>query len=401
MKAATKNTVLAGSCLLLILSYQNCAKSFVAGVGSSEAASTSSESTPTGDSGAGGNTTTPSTPSNPGVPTPPDPSDAGRRILKVCASGCSYTLPSQANAAAMDNDIIEVQAGTYNDCFGVTKNGLKFRGVGGRAHLTTKMCQGKGAMVLTGNNTVIENFEFSEMAVADQNGAGIRHQGLGLIVRNSYFHDGEDGILSSAITGAGGDQDLILIENSKFEHLGGAGGYSHAVYFGNHKQVLVRNSLFLASRDQGHEFKSRARASNIDCSMMASLDGMDSYSLNFPDAGQVTVTNSVVEQGTNSANSGIIDYGSEMTYTPSVNTVSFNKVTVLNDASGGTFFAVRHSTQFTITDSVTAGPGTQYSSQQAAEQGNQHFATRNAAGYSAYPALPKPAACTGVIGLLN
>jgi hypothetical protein len=268
--------------------------------------------------------------------------------------------------------------------------------------MTTKMCLSKGLIVITGNDTVIENFEFSEMAVADHNGAGIRHQGFGLIVRNSYFHDGEDGILSgTTATGHGGDKDLLLVENSKFEHLGGGGGQAHGVYFGAHKEASVRNSLFLASRDQGHEFKSRALTSRIDCSMMASLDGVDSYSLNFPDAGQVIVTNSVVEQGASSANSGIVDYGSEMLYTPPVNTMSFNKVTLLNDASGGTYFNVRHSTQFTLTDSVTAGPGSQYSVQQATEQGVQHFASRNAAGFSAYPSLPKPAACTGVIGLLN
>jgi hypothetical protein len=411
MKTATKNTLLAGSCLLLMLSYQNCGKSFEAASGSGEMASSAAESTPDDNAG---NTTTPTTPSDPATPPPPppkdtaspptpaDPSDAGRRILKVCASGCPYTLPSQANAAAMDTDIIEVQAGTYNDCFGISKNGLKFRGVGGRAHMTTKMCLSKGLIVVMGNDTVIENFEFSQMAVGDHNGAGIRHQGLGLIVRNSYFHDGEDGILSgTSVAGAGGDKDLVLVENSKFEHLGGGTGQAHAVYFGAHKQVTIRNSLFLASRDQGHEFKSRALTSNIDCSMMASLDGVDSYSLNFPDAGQVIVTNSVVEQGANSANSGIVDYGSEMVHTAPVNTMSFNKVTVLNDASGGSFFNVRHSTQFTITDSVTAGPGTQYSIQQAVEQGSQHFASRNAAGFSAYPSLPKPAACSGGIGLLN
>ena len=44
----------------------------------------------------------------------------------------------------------------------------------------------------------------------DKNGAGIRLEGHGLVVRNCYFHDNEDGIL----TDGGGDVDFI--EGSEF-----------------------------------------------------------------------------------------------------------------------------------------------------------------------------------------
>jgi hypothetical protein len=338
-----------------------------------------------------------------GPVSPPDPGDAGRTILKVCASGCPYTLPSQAVAAAQDTNIIEVAAGSYNDCFTISKNGIKLRGVNGRAHLTGKMCSGKGEINVSGQNTVIENFEFSGMAVADRNGAGIRHQGVGLIVRNSYFHDGEEGILSNETLDANKNplpNDTILIENSKFEHLG-AGGQAHAVYFGGHMQVTVRNSVFLASRDQGHEFKSRARNLQIECSYMASLDGADSYSLNVPDAGALVVKNSVVEQGSASVNTGIIDYGSEMKHQYPVNTLTFDGVTVINDLDRGTFFVVRNSTGFKIMNSNIVGPGNMYSNQTATESGLVKTASRSSAGFAAYPALPKPSACTGTIGLSN
>lgn len=400
--------------LLLMIGFQNCSKGFESADLASSNSSFSS-STDTGLPGTGSTTTTttstttttiviPPPPGGGGSIIPPaDPGDAGRTILKVCASGCPYTLPSQAAAAAQDTNIIEVAAGAYNDCFTLSKNGIKLRGVNGRAHLTGKTCAGKGEIVVAGKDTVIENFEFSGMAVADQNGSGIRHQGIGLIVRNCYFHDGEEGLLSNETLDANKNNlpnDTILVENSKFEHLG-AGGQAHAIYLGAHTQVTVRNSMFLASRDEGHEFKSRARNLQIECSYMASLDGVDSYSLNFPDAGAVTVKNTVVEQGNDSANSGIIDYGSEMKHNHPVNTLSFDGLTVINDKDRGTFFAVKNSTEFKIMNSNIVGPGTMYSSQTAVESGLVKTASRSSAGFAAYPALPKPSGCTGTIGLSN
>jgi hypothetical protein len=332
---------------------------------------------------------------------PPDPTDAGRRILKVCASGCPYKLPSEAIAVSADNDILEVAAGSYNDCFAVSRTNIKLRGVNGRAHLTGKICGGKGEINITGKATVIENFEFSGMANPDTNGAGVRHQGLGLIVRNSYFHDGEDGILSEG-SSPGAAEDTVLVENSLFERLGGGGGYSHGVYFGHHLQVTVRNSQFLSSRDQGHEFKCRAQNVLITCSHLASQDGVDSYSANFPEGGNVAITNSVIEQGTATSNGVIFDYGSEMSqpFRYSVLQINLTGVTVLNDRNSGTFFAVRNSNQFNIKDSVLVGGGALYSNNPAVLTNTPQLSSRANAGISAYPSLPLPSGCTK-IGLSN
>lgn len=335
------------------------------------------------------------------TPTPtPTPTD-GRRVLSVCASGCSFTLPSQAIAASLDNDIIDVAAGNYDDCFTINRNNILVRGLNGRAHLTGKMCGGKGAIVVYGNQTAIENFEFSNMYVTDRNGAGIRHQGLGLTVKNSYFHDGENGILSGRAATTPDPLDTITITNSRFEHLGGNGGQAHGVYFGASSQVTILNSIFVASKEQGHEFKSRAKNTSIDCSYIGGTDGLDSYSLNFPDAGVVTVKNSVIEQGPFGANSNIIDYGSEMANKHPVNTFNLSNVTVINDLDRGYFFNVRNASQFGISTALVVGPGAMYTSQTATESGIVKQATRATAGIAAYPSFPKPAACTGTIGLLN
>lgn len=338
-------------------------------------------------------------------PTPspvPTVTPALPRTLKVCASGCAYTLPSQAIAASLDNDTIEVGAGSYFDCFNVTKNNIKMIGTGGRARLTGKICSGKGEINISGTGTVIENFEFSGMTNADNNGAGIRHQGVGLVVRNSYFHDGQEGILSESLT-PGIPTDTVLIENSKFENLSAGGnGQAHGVYLGHHFQVTVRNSTFLASQGGGHEFKCRAQNTLINCSHMAGLSGADSYSVNFPEGGNVEITNSVIEQGANSVNSGIVDFGSEMSvpFRYSNHQLKLSNVAVINDRSGGTFFLVRNSSVFTVSNSAIVGPGTLYSQNSATFTSVTQSTNRTNAGLTAYPSLPLPTGCTS-IGLSN
>lgn len=391
------------SSLVMILLFQNCSNknfdvlspSSSTNLGSSTPDPDTGAGTPGGGTGGGGSPTQPTPP--PTTNLPPDPSDSGRRILKVCGSGCNYTLPSQAMAAAADNDIIEVAAGSYNDCFSINRNNIKVRGVNGRAKFTGKICAGKGTINTSAKGTVLENLEFTGMANGDANGSGVRHQGLGLTVRNSYFHDGEEGILSEG-SAPGSADDTILIENSRFERLGGGGGYAHAVYFGHHLQVTVRNSLFLSSRDQGHEFKSRAKNVLITCSMFASLDGVDSYTLNFPESGNVSVNDSTVQQGAATSNSTVVDYGSELGSTPtySVNQLSFSNVTFINDRSGGNFFNVKASTQFTVSNSSIVGPGNLYGFQSATLNNTKQFPSRAAAGLTASPNLPTPSGCTNI-----
>ncbi len=94
-------------------------------------------------------------------------------IVTVCPSLCSYSLPSQAVAAAHDNDIIQIQAAyrmiqrskwknvctslpshisqtiisvtptEYSDCFYITKTNLTIEGIGGRAIIANKTCGGE------------------------------------------------------------------------------------------------------------------------------------------------------------------------------------------------------------------------------------------------------------------
>ena len=151
--------------------------------------------------------------------------------------GRTNANPSDAAGAAQDGDVIEIDAGTYvGDVAIWWANNLTIRGVGGYAHLEAngQHAQGKAIWVIKGNNTTVENIEFSGATVADRNGAGIRQEGAGLTVRHCYFHDNENGILGGA-----GD---IVIEYSEFAKNGFGDGYSHNMYISNAASFTLRHS---------------------------------------------------------------------------------------------------------------------------------------------------------------
>jgi len=115
---------------------------------------------------------------------------------------------------AQDGDIVEIEAATYDGDAAVWRqNNLTLRGIGGRAVLRANgaSAEGKAIWVIKGSGAIVENIEFVGSTVADGNGAGIRQEGAGLIIRNCYFHHNQNGIL----TGQNPLSD-ILIESSEF-----------------------------------------------------------------------------------------------------------------------------------------------------------------------------------------
>ncbi len=162
---------------------------------------------------------------------------------------------------------------------------------------------GKAALVITANDVVIDGLACSGISVGSRNGACIRQEGNNLTLRNVYFHDSEQGLLS------GGDRGLLLIEDSRFENLGRA-GQAHGIYV-NGGELIVRRSVFLASKDQGHEIKSRAKRTLIEDSIVASLGGVDSYLIDIPNGGEAVIRRNILQEGTRSANNGAIAFAME------------------------------------------------------------------------------------------
>jgi hypothetical protein len=268
----------------------------------------------------------------------------------------TYPVPSAAAAAAQDGDTIEIDAGTYaNDGATWHANNLTIRGVGsGYAHLassgSTGTVMGKAIWVIQGSNTTIENIEFSGAKVTDNNGAGIRQEGLGLTLRNCWFHDNQEGIL----TGDGGD---ILIEGSTFGNNGAGDGYSHNMYIG-HVQSFTLRASWTHDAVVGHTVKSRAFKNVIEYNRITSEQGgSTSYELDFPNGGETYVIGNVIEQGVNTQNPTILTFAEEGATNPTQALYVVNN-TFVNDLASGTFVRNQSAGQALIQNNIFVGPGT-------------------------------------------
>jgi hypothetical protein len=264
--------------------------------------------------------------------------------------------PSAAAKIARDGDVIEIDTGNYDgDAASWTQNGLTIRGVGGRAHLRANgaNAEGKAIWVIKGANTTIENVEFSGAVVGDGNGAGIRQEGAGLIVRNSFFHHNQTGILTSPNKASD-----IVIEHSEFAHNGTGDGSTHNIYIGEVRSFTLRYSS-VHHAVVGHDVKTRALTNHISYNrIMDEKDGRSSYSIDLSNGGLAFVIGNVIQQGPEAENSGIISYGAEG-YKYPVNELYVASNTIVNNRpNGAQFVAVRAGAQSAqVLNNVFSGRG--------------------------------------------
>jgi MYXO-CTERM domain-containing protein len=289
---------------------------------------------------------------------------------RAVGPGKTYAKPCAAIAAAQDGDVIEIDAGGdyAGDVCAIARSGLTLRGVGGRAHIDAagKASGGKGIWVIQGANTTVENIELSGAKVPDLNGAGIRQEGAGLVVRGCFFHDNENGILS----GGGGE---ILIEGSEFARNGAGDGYSHNMYIGHEKKLTVRWS-YSHHAMSGHLIKSRADENHILYNrLMDEADGTSSYALNLPNGGTSFVIGNLIQQGPRTENAAIVAYGEEGTTNPKSDLYVVNN-TFVNDRGSGTFLQLAATAApAVVRNNIFAGGGTVTNQVTAVMAGN--FAT--------------------------
>lgn len=234
---------------------------------------------------------------------------SGRRVLKVGPDE-QLRQPSDAARVAQDNDIIDIEAGRYVGDVALWKqSGLLLRGVHGRPHLDSrgKTAQEQGIWVFRGNDIVVENIEFSGAKARTRNGSGIRFFGRGLTVRDSFFHDNEDGVLTWEAP-----EGDILIERSVFAHNGAGDGFSHNIYIGHVRSFTLR---FSYSHDsvRGHEVKSRARINRIEYNRLTDENnGNSSYLVDLPEGGRAYVIGNVLEKGERAENPNAIAFAAEI-----------------------------------------------------------------------------------------
>jgi hypothetical protein len=288
---------------------------------------------------------------------------AGASTLRV-GPGQSYAMPCDAIAAAHAGDTIEVDAsGKYNgNTCTWTTDGLTISGVNGRAKidLTGVTPSGqKGIFTIGGTaSATIENFELSGAAIsssAGNNGAGIRHQGLNLTVRNCYIHDNQDGILAAPATANTG---AILIENSEFSHNGAGDGFSHNMYIGNFASFTLQFS-YSHDGNVGHLFKSRALSTLVLYNRITDeTGGTASYEVDIPNAGTAYLIGNVIEQSATTQNADIVTFGEEGTPSGYDTHLFVVNNTFINDHPSGTFVNDTTSTPAVITNNIFYNAGT-------------------------------------------
>jgi hypothetical protein len=223
--------------------------------------------------------------------------------------GATYATPCAAFTAASDGDTILIEAsGRYDgDVCAITRNGLTIRGLNGRAHVDAAGAHsgGKAIWVVQGDNTVVEDIELSGCKVPDANGAGIRQEGKNLTVRRGYFHDNQNGILTSA-----NPYSVILIEDSEFANNGAGDGQSHNLYIGEVLSFTLRGSYSHHAK-VGHLVKSRALRNEITYNRLTDEDGSGGHQLDLPQGGSSYVIGNVLQKSASSQSNVLLSYARE------------------------------------------------------------------------------------------
>jgi hypothetical protein len=309
---------------------------------------------------------------------------ASSAVARAQATGCSADLcvgpnfplkrPSDAAQVAKNGQSIAIAAAVYaNDVAVFRQHDLTIRGIDGLAHLHVDddvSAEDKAIWVIKGNNTTIENIEFSGAHVRDRNGAGIRLEGANLRLTRCYFHDNENGIL----TGKNLESDIV-IEHSEFFGGGERGGSAHGIYVGEVRSFTLRFSYFHHA-SIGHLVKSRAHSNYILYNrIMDEADGDSSYAIDLPNGGFGVIMGNLIQQGPRTDNDALIAFGAERAHiTNPIQELFLVNNTLVNDARSGRFvMAPFPSEKIILLNNIFSGPGERYTTKTGGaptDQGN-------------------------------
>lgn len=256
-----------------------------------------------------------------------------------------YTYCSQVVNLVQTGDTVEIDFAVYVNDVQVqwNKANLYIVGVGGRPRLeagsiiANDNVNGKGIFVTNAANITIDNIEFANAVVVDNNGAGIRQQGANLKVTHCKFSGNEMGILCGNIANC-----KTTIEYCEFVNNGSSlnPGYQHNVYINHIDTLVFRYNLSRDAIAEGHELKSRANYNFIMYNRISNEQTTDSRTIDLPNGGTSVVVGNVIEQGPNSANSNLLGYGLEGLSNAAPHRLWIHNNTFINKKSTGSFIHV-------------------------------------------------------------
>lgn len=236
---------------------------------------------------------------------------AGALLAQPTAAAAPYTvvetgqgydkLQDAINSLGEGDGTIRIAPGTWRDC-GVQPHGnvTYVAAVPGQTVFDGKVCEEKAALVMRGQSMRVEGLIFQNMRAFDANGAGIRLERGDLTVRQSWFRDSEQGILSANFPAG-----HVLIEQSTFTRLGRCDrglSCAHSLYFGDYASVVIRRSRFEAGTG-GHYVKSHAgHIEVIDSSFDDSRGHTTNYMIDLSIGASGVISGNWFEQGRDKEN---------------------------------------------------------------------------------------------------
>ena len=209
------------------------------------------------------------------------------------------TLQKAVAAIGGGSGTIRIAPGRYGEC-AVQESGrvayvAERRGT---AIFDGGACEGKATLVLRGKSARIEGLVFTQVRVADANGAGIRLEDGDLDVSYTLFSEGENGILT-----ANGLPGAVSIDHSTFSGLGEGDG-THSLYVGHYGSLRVTYSRFERGAG-GHYLKSRApRIEVLSNSFDDSRGRRTNYLIDLANGAAGRIAGNVFVHGTGKENYG-------------------------------------------------------------------------------------------------
>lgn len=220
----------------------------------------------------------------------------------VVETGQRFTrLQEAVQAIGAGTGTIRIANGRHADCAVQGAGSITYQAeTPGQAIFDGVACEGKGVLVLRGDNARVEGLVFTNIRVNDFNGVGIRIELGNLEVSQSWFRDSQQGIL-----GGIDPKSRISIDKSTFTRLGtceGPGGCAHSIYIGDYGSVSITRSRFEEGRG-GHYAKSRSRAVEIVGNSFDDSGGRGTnYMIDLPGGASGRIANNWFVQGQDKEN---------------------------------------------------------------------------------------------------
>ncbi|MEO6664900.1 MAG: hypothetical protein ABIN96_17160 [Rubrivivax sp.] len=304
------------------------------------------------------------------------PQSAAAETLTASPEGVPLSLVA-AVARAADGDTIELLSGTYTGTLLLEQRRLTLRGP----------VEGKPAVVLgnpkpgpisalwtvRGGDITVERIEFRGARAGNGGGAGLRHEGGRLVVRNSVFFDNEHGLLSTNEPTA-----ELQIEACVFGLAPKVvGGLYHLLNVGRIGKLSITGTRFQQGFE-GHLIKSRARVTFIGYNFIHDGQrGGASYEIEIAGGGDATVIGNVIGQGAESRNPVVLAYGTEGGDWP-LNRLRVSHNTFVNYAWTPAWFLrvfrdrLKSPTEVLAVNNLLVGPGVFWFGASGTFEGNRH-----------------------------